>query len=65
MFSGSSSVKAQLRWALHFGTVGFRCFGELIEATAYRIGLFDPENSRGYTACAGKSPQIEFSENFL
>jgi hypothetical protein len=54
MFGGSSSASANLRRALHFETVGFRPFRELIEATAYRIGLFDPENNRGYTARAEK-----------
>jgi hypothetical protein len=54
LFGGSSSAGANLRRALHFGTVGFQSVGELTEATAYRIGLFDPENSHGYTACAGK-----------
>jgi hypothetical protein len=54
MFGGSNIAGANLRRALHFGIVGFRSFGELTEATAYRIGPFDPENCRGYTACTGK-----------
>jgi hypothetical protein len=54
MFGELSSAGANLRQALRFGTVGFRFFGELTEAIVYRIGPFDPENSRGYTAYAGK-----------
>jgi hypothetical protein len=54
MFGVSSYAGVNLHRALHFGTVGFRSFGELNEATTYRIGLFDSENIRGYTACAEK-----------
>jgi hypothetical protein len=64
MFDGSSSAGANLSRALHFGTAGFRSFGELTEATAYSLGLFDPENTHGYRMC-GKITSDEFSESFL
>jgi hypothetical protein len=53
-FGRSSAAGANLRRVLHFGALGFQSLGELTEATAYRIGLFDPENSRRYTEYAGK-----------